>query len=141
MLNHHGLATPFPVESRMYDPQGSTSTGSAGSALGKAGLYHNASSALQLNILEWHLMYQRCQQDFLDHAQHDPVVQAAATLINISLPFQRTQSPSMGSTGSIPGPYLRQRNTLANTKFTKFVNDTENAKTFLVVKITDCCEL
>lgn len=53
---------------------------------------HNASSqhASQFDILAWYPKYQSCQRYFVEHAQHDVLVQAFAAFINILLPYQRT---------------------------------------------------
>lgn len=46
-------------------------------------------SSVQFDMLAWYPKYQSCQRYFLDHAQHDFLVQAFAAFINILLPFQR----------------------------------------------------
>lgn len=48
------------------------------------------SSSFQFDMLAWYPKYQSCQRYFVDHAQHDFLVQAFAAFINILLPFQRT---------------------------------------------------
>ena len=47
----------------------------------------------QFDLLEWHPAYQSCQKFFLDHAQYDASVQAVASLVNISLPYQWLPTP------------------------------------------------
>lgn len=54
----------------------------------------------QFDILAWYPKYRSCQLYFLDHAQHEPLVQAFAAFINILLPFQREPSPVLNSTGA-----------------------------------------
>ena len=49
-----------------------------------------ASSNIQFDMLAWYPKHQSCQRYFIDHAQHDFLVQAFAAFINILLPFQRT---------------------------------------------------
>jgi hypothetical protein len=51
----------------------------------------------QFEIFEWHPAYQNCQKYFLDHAQHESMVQAVAALVNIRLPFQWQNNPIMNS--------------------------------------------
>jgi len=41
-------------------------------------------------MLAWYPKYQSCQRYFVDHSQHDVLVQAFAAFINILLPFQRS---------------------------------------------------
>lgn len=53
----------------------------------------------QFDILSWYPKYQSCQRYFLDHAQHDNLVQAFASFVNILLPFQR-ENPIYSSTGA-----------------------------------------
>lgn len=45
---------------------------------------------LHFDMLAWYPKYQSCQRYFVDHAQHDLLVQAFAAFINILLPFQRS---------------------------------------------------
>ncbi|KAL5371009.1 hypothetical protein DPSP01_014545 [Paraphaeosphaeria sporulosa] len=52
----------------------------------------------EFDLLGWHSAYQSCQDYFLNHAQHDNVVQAVASLANICLPFQWT-TPIVNSAG------------------------------------------
>ncbi|KAF2431864.1 hypothetical protein EJ08DRAFT_586598 [Tothia fuscella] len=64
----------------------------------------------QFEIFEWHPAYQSCQRFFLDHAQHEAMVQAVAAFVNICLPFQWQDSPIVNSTiynppPAGPGPY------------------------------------
>jgi hypothetical protein len=64
----------------------------------------------QFDIFEWHPAYQSCQRYFLDHAQHEAMVQAVAALVNICLPFQWSNNPIMNSSaysppGAAPGAY------------------------------------
>lgn len=50
----------------------------------------NAStSGYHFDMLAWFPKYQSCQRYFVDHSQHDVLVQAFAAFINILLPFQR----------------------------------------------------
>ncbi|KAK5101369.1 hypothetical protein LTS08_004976 [Lithohypha guttulata] len=46
-------------------------------------------AGLQFDMLAWYPKYQSCQRYFVDHAQHDFLVQAFAAFINILLPYQR----------------------------------------------------
>lgn len=57
----------------------------------------------QFDIIAWAPKYQSCQRYFIDHAQHEPLVQAFASFINILLPFQRQPHPIFSSTGSRSG--------------------------------------
>ncbi|EXJ88549.1 hypothetical protein A1O1_05479 [Capronia coronata CBS 617.96] len=57
----------------------------------------------QFDIIAWFPKYQSCQRYFIDHAQHEPLVQAFASFINILLPFQRQPHPIFSSTGSRSG--------------------------------------
>jgi hypothetical protein len=54
----------------------------------------------QFDILAWYPKYQSCQRYFLDHAQHEPLVQAFAAFINILLPFQREPSSVHNTSGA-----------------------------------------
>ena len=54
---------------------------------------------LQFDILHWYPKYQSCQKYFLDHAQHDVLVQAFAAFVNILLPCQRPNNPVISSSG------------------------------------------
>lgn len=45
------------------------------------------------DILAWYPKYQSCQRYFIDHAQHDVLVQAFASFVNILLPHQRDSNP------------------------------------------------
>jgi len=47
-------------------------------------------SGFHFDMLAWYPKYQSCQRYFVDHSQHDVLVQAFAAFINILLPFQRT---------------------------------------------------
>ena len=58
----------------------------------------------QFDIFEWHPAYLSCQRYFVDHAQHDASVQAAAALVNILLPFQWSVAPVMSSSAPPPMP-------------------------------------
>ena len=58
----------------------------------------------QFDIFEWHPAYLSCQRYFVDHAQHDAGVQAAAALVNILLPFQWLVNPVLGSSAPQPMP-------------------------------------
>lgn len=51
---------------------------------------HISQNASQFDILAWYPKYQSCQRYFVEHAQHDVLVQAFASFINILLPYQRT---------------------------------------------------
>jgi hypothetical protein len=51
----------------------------------------------QFDIFDWYPKYQSCQRYFLDHAQHSVPVQALAAFVNILLPCQRPQYPTMRS--------------------------------------------
>ncbi len=84
----------MPPQSTGYSGPGQTATASTG----VAGVGDS-----EFEIFEWHPAYQSCQRYFLDHAQHDASVQAAAALLNISLPFQWTASPVTSS--SSPSPH------------------------------------
>lgn len=55
------------------------------------------------DIIAWYPKHQSCQRYFLDHAQHEPLVQTFASFINIQLPFQRQPHPVFSSTGSRSG--------------------------------------
>lgn len=57
----------------------------------------------QFDIISWYPKHQSCQRYFLDHAQHEPLVQAFASFINILLPFQRQPTPVFSSVGSRSG--------------------------------------
>lgn len=59
--------------------------------------------APHFDIIAWYPKHQSCQRYFIDHAQHEPLVQAFATFINILLPFQRQPNPVYSSTGSRSG--------------------------------------
>lgn len=51
---------------------------------------NNASaSGFHFDMLAWYPKYQSCQRYFVDHSQHDVLVQAFAAFINILLPSQR----------------------------------------------------
>lgn len=56
--------------------------------------------AFQFDILHWFPYHQSCQRYFLDHAQHDVLVQTFASFVNILLPFQRAESPTFDSKGA-----------------------------------------
>ncbi|KAL2074257.1 hypothetical protein VTL71DRAFT_8035 [Oculimacula yallundae] len=72
----------------------------------------------QFDILEWYPHFQNCLRYFLDHAQHESVVQALAAFLNIQLPFQKQPNPVNSSSASSPRPGgqelppLRQQNLL-----------------------------
>ena len=55
------------------------------------------------DIIAWFPKYQSCQRYFIDHAQHEPLVQAFASFINILLPFQRQPHPVFSTTGARSG--------------------------------------
>lgn len=57
----------------------------------------------QFDIIAWYPKHQSCQRYFIDHAQHEPLVQAFASFINILLPFQRQPHPVYSTTGSRSG--------------------------------------
>lgn len=87
--NEHQGYQPQPPQIAPFNPSpGSSDAGMTGDP--------------QFDIFEWHPAYQSCQRYFLDHAQHDGSVQAVAALINIALPFQRSEHPTVNS--SIPPP-------------------------------------
>lgn len=48
-----------------------------------------APNGFHFDMLAWYPKYQSCQRYFVDHSQHDVLVQAFAAFINILLPFQR----------------------------------------------------
>ena len=54
----------------------------------------------QFDILAWYPKHQSCQKYFLDHAQHEPLVQAFAAFINVLLPFQREPNSIHSSSGA-----------------------------------------
>jgi hypothetical protein len=62
-----------------------------------------ASPGPQFDIIAWFPKYQSCQRYFIDHAQHEPLVQAFASFINILLPFQRQPHPVFSTSGSRSG--------------------------------------
>lgn len=51
----------------------------------------------QFEIFDWFPQYQSCQRYFVDHAQYSGPVQAVAAFLNISLPFQKSVNPGLGS--------------------------------------------
>jgi hypothetical protein len=57
----------------------------------------------QFDILAWYPKHVSCQRYFLDHAQHEPLVQAFAAFINILLPFQRQPHPIYASSSAKHG--------------------------------------
>ena len=62
---------------------------------------HNKSDAgPQFDVISWYPKYQTCQKYFLDHAQHDPIVQGFASFINILLPLQREPNPVHAFSGA-----------------------------------------
>jgi hypothetical protein len=69
----------------------------------EAGSHDKAPEGPQFDIIAWFPKYQSCQRYFIDHAQHEPLVQAFASFINILLPFQRQPHPVYSSTGSRSG--------------------------------------
>jgi hypothetical protein len=46
-----------------------------------------------IDIADWYPFYLSCQQYFINHAQHQGVVQCMALFMNIRLPFQWTPTP------------------------------------------------
>ncbi|EXJ74548.1 uncharacterized protein A1O5_02844 [Cladophialophora psammophila CBS 110553] len=62
-----------------------------------------AGGGFQFDIIAWFPKYQSCQRYFIDHAQHEPLVQAFASFINILLPFQRQPHPVYTTSGSRSG--------------------------------------
>jgi hypothetical protein len=97
IFHTHFPPSGYPTFPGRGGPFNEPSPSSGGSSSG-----HNASSGPQFDIFEWHPAYQSCQRYFLDHAQHEPGVQAVAALINICLPSQWTATPVMGSNGPLP---------------------------------------
>lgn len=76
------------------------------------------SGGLQFDILHWYPKYQSCQKYFLDHAQHDVLVQAFAAFINILLPCQWRSNAVISSTGNARGTFHSEnqpRNTEQST--------------------------
>ena len=69
----------------------------------EAGSQVKASGGLHFDIIAWFPKYQSCQRYFVDHAQHEPLVQAFASFINILLPFQRQPHPVFSTSGSRSG--------------------------------------
>ena len=63
----------------------------------------------QFDIISWFPKYQSCQRYFVDHAQHEPLVQAFASFINILLPFQRPPNPVYSTSGSRSGKARLER--------------------------------
>lgn len=61
---------------------------------------HRPDAGFQFDILSWYPKYTSCQRYFLDHAQHEPLVQAFAAFINIQLPFQREPVAMYDSAGT-----------------------------------------
>ncbi|KAF2399113.1 hypothetical protein EJ06DRAFT_538518 [Trichodelitschia bisporula] len=56
------------------------------------------------DIFEWHPAYVSCQTYFLNHAQHEPVVQSLAALINICLPYQWPANPIFNAQAGAQAP-------------------------------------
>lgn len=48
-----------------------------------------AQSKMNFDMLAWYPKYQSCQRYFVDHSQHEVLVQCVASFINILLPYQR----------------------------------------------------
>ncbi|EXJ56520.1 hypothetical protein A1O7_06864 [Cladophialophora yegresii CBS 114405] len=69
----------------------------------EAGSQGKPPSGPQFDIIAWFPRYQSCQRYFIDHAQHEPLVQAFASFINILLPFQRLPHPVYSTSGSRSG--------------------------------------
>lgn len=44
---------------------------------------------MNFDMLAWYPKYQSCQRYFVDHSQHEVLVQCVASFINILLPYQR----------------------------------------------------
>ncbi|KAL6243952.1 hypothetical protein RBB50_009387 [Rhinocladiella similis] len=63
----------------------------------------------QFDIIAWYPKHQSCRKYFIDHAQHEPLVQAFAAFINILLPFQRQPHPVYNTTGSRSGKAKAER--------------------------------
>ncbi|KAI9835648.1 MAG: hypothetical protein M1838_005234 [Thelocarpon superellum] len=59
---------------------------------------------MQFDIFDWYPHHQSCQRYFLDHAQHSAPVQAVASFINITLPFQRQPTPVLSYTSTSRSP-------------------------------------
>ena len=81
--------------------RGTTLSGSSSEA--ESSNRGKAPSGFQFDIIAWYPKYQSCQRYFIDHAQHEPLVQAFASFINILLPFQRQPHPVFSTTGSRSG--------------------------------------
>lgn len=64
------------------------------------------------DVFAWHEAHASCLKYFLDRAQHESMVQAVATLINIRLPFQWIPHPVnryYSQSNTEPPPYQRYR--------------------------------
>ncbi|KAK4945251.1 hypothetical protein LTR10_015410 [Elasticomyces elasticus] len=64
---------------------------------------HGKGPEPQFDIISWYPRHQSCQRYFIDHAQHEPLVQTFAAFVNILLPFQRQPNPVFSTTGSRSG--------------------------------------
>lgn len=49
----------------------------------------HAQSKMNFDMLAWYPKYQSCQRYFVDHSQHEVLVQCVASFVNILLPYQR----------------------------------------------------
>jgi len=81
----------------------------------------SSSQSTQLDILDWYPQFQSCHKYFLDHAQHNPPVQALAAFLNIQLPFQKQQHPITSSSSNAPRSpgadmHLRQPNPFSQSQ-------------------------
>jgi len=111
-LNHEA---GVPVSAPSYD--GSPPNGNYRASSNGAALPTFLTDRPDFDIFAWHSAYRSCQRYFLERSQHDLMVQALASLINIRLPFQWAQNPVVGnnrysptgvpSPGQYPSPYSR----------------------------------
>lgn len=49
----------------------------------------HSQSKMSFDMLAWYPKYQSCQRYFVDHSQHEVLVQCVAAFVNILLPYQR----------------------------------------------------
>lgn len=87
---------------------------------------------------DWYPQFYSCVRYFLDHAQYEGAVQALAALINIQLPFQKSQhpvlssklagspslafpSPSSRAAGKLRMPSQQQQNNPANARLVTLI--------------------
>ncbi|RDW73520.1 hypothetical protein BP6252_07427 [Coleophoma cylindrospora] len=82
--------------------------------------HRQKSSGPSFDILEWYPQYQSCHRYFLDHAQHNPPVQALSAFMNILLPYQKhppvvsASNASPSNTGPTPSLTGGMRHTPPN---------------------------